>query len=185
MRTRRWLMSACCIAVVSVTPACSTASKSSGARAVTLGPQQAVTTTTADDSSRSLRVESGPGPVPPPCPTDLTVPSMATGGFCGPLPSAGNGRGDDGECTGQETTAPCCPTLVLGRYYSYTMPGSCDGLTIFDGRRWVSELPPSSPVADFDVWIALTTSDTAVWISPKGSVGLQPYAGQPLFTCSG
>jgi hypothetical protein len=127
----------------------------------------------------------GPAPVPPPCPTGASVPSMATGSYCGPRPPAGNGLGPDGECTGRETAPPCGPGAVPGHYYAYTMPGSCSGLVLFDGRRWVSELPPPTPVPAFDVWMRLTSGGVLGWISPRGAVGFRPYTGQPLLACSG
>ena len=51
--------------------------------------------------SNGPSVRSYPAPVPPPCPTGASVPSMATGSYCGPRPPAGNGLGPDGECTGR------------------------------------------------------------------------------------
>ena len=29
-----------------------------------------------------------------------------------------------------------------GQFYSYTVPGTCTGPLTFDGKQWVSELPP-------------------------------------------
>ena len=110
---------------------------------------------------------------------------MATGRYCGPQPLAGTGLGLNGECTGREAAPPCGPGVIPDHYYAYTMLGSCSGLIIFDGRRWVSELPPPTPVPAFDVWMRLTGSGTLGWISPRGAVGFQPYTGQPLHACSG
>jgi hypothetical protein len=136
-------------------------------------------------SVRSQFPRMGPAPVPAPCPAGASVPSMATGNYCGPRPPAGNGLGPNGECTGQETAPPCGRGVVPGRDYAYTMPGSCSGLVIFDGRRWVSELPPPTPVPAFDVWMRLTGSGSLGWIGPRGAVGFRPYTGQPLLACSG
>jgi hypothetical protein len=130
-------------------------------------------------------VQGQPPAIPRPCPADDSVPSMATGSFCGPPPPAGNGVGTDGVCTGQETTPPCGPGIIPNRYYAYTMPGTCSGLIFFDGRQWVAELTPPTPVPDADVWMQLTAGGTHRWISPRGSVGFKPYTGQTLGTCGG
>jgi hypothetical protein len=90
-----------------------------------------------------------PAPTPPPCPANQIVPTMASGRFCGPTPPPGNGLGASGLCTGQETAPPCRAGAVVGRFYAYTVPGTCIGLMTFDGRQWVSELPPPSPVPDW------------------------------------
>ena len=63
------------------------------------------------------------------------------------------------------------------------LPGTCSGLVTFDGKQWVSELPPPSPTADFFVWMRLDPTGSAGWISPSGAVGLAPYAGQTLSGC--
>ena len=110
---------------------------------------------------------------------------MATGGYCGPVPVPGNGLGPNGECTGRETNAPCGPGVVVGRYYAFTLPGACDGVIHFDGRVWISELPPPTKVADFDVWMRLDPNGELRFIGPKGSVGFMPDHGQPRGTCSG
>lgn len=119
---------------------------------------------------------------PSPC-TSQAEPTMASGRFCGPVPGPGSGLGADGQCTGQETAAPCGPHVVVGRFYAYTVPGSCSGLLTFDGRLWVSELSPPSPVPDFYVWIQLGVDGSVRWISPNGSVSLRPYSGQALSAC--
>ncbi len=126
---------------------------------------------------------SMPPPNPPPCPAHQATPTRATGSYCGPEPGAGNGSGPDGTCTGTEAAPPCGSGVVPGKYYAYTMPGTCSGLVTFDGKQWVSELPPPSPTADFFVWMRLDTSGSAGWISPSGAVGLAPYVGQALSGC--
>ncbi len=103
-------------------------------------PSSEISTTTAPSSAISS-FRSGPAPVPPPCPADQSQPAM-NGRFCGPNPTRGTGLGPSGECTGRETTPPCGPGMIAGRYYAYTLPGRCDGSLILDGRRWRSELPP-------------------------------------------
>jgi hypothetical protein len=128
---------------------------------------------------------SPPAPEPPPCPAVQSVPSMDTGRFCGPAPGSGSGLGPSGECTGNETAPPCGPGVVPGRFYAYTVPGTCNGLMTFDGKQWVSELPPPNPVPDFDVWLQLGTDGSVRWIAPIGSVGLQPYVGQTMAPCRG
>lgn len=136
-------------------------------------------------SVRSQLPTMGPAHVPALCSRDASVPSMATGRYCGPQPPIGNGLGLNGECTGQEIAPPCGPGVIPDHYYAYTMPGSCSGLIIFDARRWVSELPPPTPVPAFDVWMRITASRALGWISPRGAVGFQPYTGQPLHGCTG
>jgi len=64
-------------------------------------------------------------------------------------------------------------------------PGRCDGLIICDGRRWVAELTPPTSTPDAEVSMRLTAEGELRFISPSGSVGFQPYAGQPLGACSG
>jgi hypothetical protein len=127
--------------------------------------------------------QSAPPWMPGPCPSDVTVPEWLDGRFCGPAPTEGNGDGPDGVCTGQETSLPCGPGVTVGQYYSYTLPGTCSGLIIFDGRQWVSELPPPTPEPDIDVWMAFNDGGVG-WIGPNGAVGFQPYTGQPLNQCS-
>jgi hypothetical protein len=158
---------------------------SSNARPVS----HSATKATSSTSSSPLRkvpsgAQSSPPPAPRPCPANQVEPSMATGSFCGPLPPRGNGLGADGVCTGQETTPPCGPGVVPNRYYAYTLPGKCDGLFIFDGRRWVAELTPS-PDANTYVWMQLSAADAVRWIGPTGSVGFRPYSGLPVAPCSG
>ena len=126
---------------------------------------------------------SGPAVGRVSCPPHPTAPTFL-GTFCGPPPPAGNGLGPGGECTGRETAAPCGPGVVPGRYYAYTVPGSCTGLIYFDGRRWVSELPPPSAVAPFHMWMRLDRSGQVLGsIGPEGAVGYVPYAGQPPHAC--
>jgi hypothetical protein len=138
----------------------------------------------AQSSGLSAGTDSNrPAPNPPPCPAQQATPSTASGRFCGPEPGPGNGSGPDGTCTGSETAPPCGPGVTPGQYYTYTMPGTCSGLVTFDGKQWVSELPPPSPTADFFVWMRLDPTGSAGWISPSGTVGLAPYAGQTLSGC--
>lgn len=92
--------------------------------------------------------------------------------------------GPGGQCTGKETVPPCGSGAVPGRYYAYTMSGRCNGLVTFDGRRWVSELPPPYPVPAFHVWMRLQIGGGLGFISPTGSVGLEPYTGQRLPACT-
>jgi len=128
---------------------------------------------------------SRPAPEAPPCPAVQGVPSMESGRYCGPVPGPGSGIGPSGTCTGTETAPPCGAGVVPGRFYAYTVPGTCSGLLTFDGKQWVSELPPPNPVPAFDVWIQLSTGGTVRWIAPTGSVGLVPYTGQALAACRG
>jgi hypothetical protein len=127
----------------------------------------------------------GPAPRPQPCPVPSREPSMATGQYCGPVPPPGNGLGPNGECTGRETTVPCGAGVVPGKYYAFTFPGRCDGVIIFDGRRWISELPPPTSVPDIDVWIRLDANGGLGFISPNGAVAFTPdHHGQPTGACT-
>lgn len=112
-----------------------------------------------------------PPPIPAPCPSGLTAPSIATGSFCGPKPERGNGNGPDGLCDGTETAPPCGPGVVTDKYYDFTLPGNC-GVVRFDGRYWVSELPPPRPVPNSYVWMAIGPGG-AGWIGPDGAVGFK------------
>ncbi len=138
------------------------------------------TKATAPTSPIAPKPGSSPGPRPRPCPPDQVEPSMATGSYCGPSPQRGNGLGADGVCTGQEAIPPCGPGVVPNQYYAYTVPGTCDGLIIFDGQRWVAELTPPTAVPDTYVWMQLSPESALRWIGPTGSVGYRPYTGQPL-----
>jgi len=122
---------------------------------------------------------------PPPCPAGQKTPSMTSGRFCGSTPGPGNGLGPGGTCTGKETDVPCGPGVKPSQFYAYTVPGNCSGLMDFDGRQWVSEMPPPNPVPAFDVWIQLSANGSVRWIAPTGSVGLVPYRDQALPGCRG
>lgn len=144
----------------------------------------------ATSGSRAASASSGasalpPAPVPPPCPAHSTRPSWQTGRYCGPAPHAGNGLGPNGECSGFETAPPCGPGVVVGRYYTYTLPGRCDGRIVFDGRLWDSELPPPTNGPDQYVWMRLDASGGLGFISPEGAVGFTPDTGQPPPSCGG
>jgi len=119
----------------------------------------------------------------PECPPDTSMPSMGSGSFCGPEPHAGNGNGPDGLCVGSEKSPPCAAGVTVGHYYSYTLPGTCDGRILFDGRRWISELPPPTNGPDMYVWMRLDSTGGLGFISPRGSVGFQPDAGKPPLPC--
>ena len=133
-------------------------------------------------SCDSLRC--GPLATAPPCPAHPSAPSF-NGRYCGPIPTAGNGFGPEGECTGREVQPPCGPGMVVDRAYSYTLPGRCDGRIVLDGRHWISELPPPKPIRDMYVWVRLGPSQNhAGFISPGGSVGFDVDHGQPAHSCS-
>lgn len=148
------------------------------------------TTSTSSTLAQATAASDGLGasggalpPTPPPCPAHQLTPTTASGRYCGPDPGAGNGAGPNGTCTASETAPPCGPGVVPGKYYAYTMPGTCSGLVTFNGKQWVSELPPPSTVADFYVWLRLDPNGSVGWISPNGAVGLRPYTGQALSGC--
>ncbi|MGO9027071.1 MAG: hypothetical protein ACLQOZ_00355 [Acidimicrobiales bacterium] len=128
--------------------------------------------------------QSNAAPTPAPCPADATIPSEQAGRYCGPTPTAGNGLGPNGECTGHETDPPCGPGVVAGTYYAYTLPVRCDGVVLVDGRRWYSELTPPATEQDIDVWMLLSAAGQLRWIGPEGSGGLVPDTGQAAPTCS-
>jgi len=126
----------------------------------------------------------GTPPLPPPCPAHQSAPTFNET-FCGPTPPQGNGFGPSGECTGRETAPPCGPGMIPGRYYAYTLPGRCDGRLILDGGHWRSSLPPPIPVPDMNVWVSVTANDRqAGFISPNGSVTIEPDTGQPVSVCT-
>lgn len=129
---------------------------------------------------------SSPPPLPPPCPENMTTPSAATGGYCGPEPVAGNGLGPDGQCTGDEAAPPCGPGAEPDRYYAYTWANSCDGWVIFDGRRWQSQLlPPADAGHDTRyVWMRIDSAGRVGLISPTAVVGFDPDTGQPTPDCA-
>jgi hypothetical protein len=126
----------------------------------------------------------GSPPLPPACPAHQNAPTFNET-FCGPTPPPGDGFGPSGECTGRETAPPCGPGMIPNRYYAYTLPGRCDGRLILDGGHWRSELPPQMPVPDMYVWVSISTDGrTAGFISPNGSVGIEPDTGQPPSVCT-
>jgi hypothetical protein len=152
---------------------------SSTAAAKEHGPTPAVSCLNASACGHSV-----PPPSVPPCPPHQAQPSF-NGSYCGPKPSAGNGFGSSGECTGRETAPPCGPGMIVGRYYLYTLPGQCDGRLILNGRHWLSELPPPTRVPDIYVWVSIGTGGRAAgFISPNGSVGFDLDHGQPASVCS-
>lgn len=158
--------------------------------ATTVSPSTTVPTRSPSSTVSSSGSVEPPGlsaapRTPAQCPVGQTTPSMASGSFCGPSPGPGNGLGPNGTCTGRETVAPCGGGVVPEQFYPYTVPGTCSGLMTFDGRQWVSELPPPNPVPAFDVWIQLSANGSVRWIAPTGSVGLELYVGQALATCRG
>jgi hypothetical protein len=75
--------------------------------------------------------------------------------------------------------------MVLDRYYPYTLPGRCDGRLVLNGQRWISELPPPTPVPDMYVWVHVgPAASHAGFISPSGSVGFDLDHGQPPHACA-
>ena len=153
---------------------------SAGQRAATDSPSAQ---TQAGEGMPGFGTSSAPGP-PPPCPKHALRPSDRTGRYCGPAPHAGNGLGPGGECTGLESKPPCGPGVVIDRYYAYTLPVRCDGLIVFDGRRWYATLTPPTDEPDIDVWMGLESAHSARWIGPLGSVGYIPDTGQAPPGCS-
>jgi hypothetical protein len=156
----------------------------------TTRPSTGIASTTSSTSAQATAASDGlgatadaPPPTPLPCPAHQLTPTTARGRYCGPDPGPGSGAGPNGTCTGSETAPPCGPGVVPGRYYAYTMPGTCSGLMTFDGQQWVAELTPPSAGADFYVWMRIDPNGSARWISTTGSVGLRPYTGQPLSGC--
>lgn len=124
-------------------------------------------------------------PAPAPCPDDLTEPVVVSGRVCAPEAPAGNGLGDDGQCTGEEVVPPCGPGVEVGRYYPYTLPLRCDGIAYFDGRRWVSGLPPPAEGGTTHVWMRLDPSGNVGLVSPRGAIGFEPDTRQAPRGCRG
>ena len=126
-----------------------------------------------------------PLPSSPPCPRPApTTPAPATIS-CGPAAGPGNGAGPGGVCTGTETAPPCGPGAMPGTYYPYSLAERCDGLAVFDGKVWRSELPPPVAGPTQHVWMALAPGGGAGFISPQGVVGFTREssigdAGTPL-----
>ena len=105
------------------------------------------------------------------CPP-ITFPSWVGGHFCGPTPTAGDGLGPQGSCSGMESTQPCGGRMVPGKYYAYTLETSCPNDYI-DGRWWRNELPGGQ--GPLDVWVSVNAAGTAAgWIGPNGAVGFTP-----------
>jgi hypothetical protein len=124
-----------------------------------------------------------PDPADNPCAADAK-PSMDGGWICGPSAPPGNGDGADGVCAGSEITAPCGPGVEPDTYYAFTLPGGCGGRISFDGRQWVSQLPPPSPQPNVYVWMRLSASGELRFIAPGiGSVGFVPTSGTTTDTC--
>jgi hypothetical protein len=158
----------------------------------TFGPSGGATAAGAsrDSASQGTSGAAGTVPVPAsappaPCPAHSPDPSLQNGPYCGPLPRAGNGSGPDGLCSGHETTPPCGRGVVVGKYYAYTLPESCDGQITFDGRLWDSEMPPPANGPDLWVWMRLDPSGELRFISPEGTVGFTPDKGHPPPSCAG
>lgn len=126
-------------------------------------------------------------PAPTACdPDKLTEPLVVSGQVvCIPEAPAGNGLGDDGQCTGEEVAPPCGPGVEVGRYYPYTLPLRCDGIAYLDGRRWVSGLPPPAEGGTMRVWMRLDPSGNVGLVSPRGAVGFAPDTGQAPRRCRG
>ena len=149
----------------------------------------------ADDLAAAERIVASIRPSPEavgsqppavaPCPDVLTEPVVVSGRVCAPEAPAGNGLGDDGQCTGQEVAPPCGRGVEVGRYYPYTLPLRCDGIAYFDGRRWVSTLPPPANGGTMHVWMRLDPSGTLGLVSPRGAVAFEPDTGQALGGCRG
>lgn len=125
----------------------------------------------------------GPPPLPRACPAGVTEPTFTGGQLCIGEAPAGNGLGPDGACTGRETAPPCGPGAGRGRYYPYTLPLRCDGVAHFDGRTWISQLPPPSDGGAIRVWMRLTEADSLGFVSPRGAVSFRPDTGEPRRTC--
>ena len=168
-----------------VAASCGTSSpNSTAATAKSASASSSTSSTLSAKASGSPEIGLGPPPLPAPCPAHQTAPTF-NDTFCGPKPQPGNGLGPSGECTGRETAPPCGPGMIPGRYYAYTLPGRCDGRLILDGGHWRSELPPAVPVADMYVWVSVGADRrTAGFISPNGSVGIEPDTGQPVTACT-
>lgn len=135
----------------------------------------------------SIRLTADPADGPPPllraCPAGVTEPTFTGGQLCTGEAPPGNGLGPDGACTGQEMAPPCGPGAERDRYYPYTLPVRCDGVANFDGRTWISQLPPPADGGTARVWMRLSQADDLGFVSPSGAVGFKPDIGQPRQPC--
>jgi len=185
-----------CGATLVLAAACSSARpEAAHVRAASRAPLEPSTTTSPRRESLDRRAAEcvrsdslvpcdGPPPTAPPCPSAPTEPSF-TGRYCGPPPGPGNGDGPSGVCTGGETAPPCGPGMIPGRLYAYSLPGSCDGRVIIDGKVWRSELPPDHTVPALYGWVRVSADDDhAGWFGPQGALGIDPDPGQPIPVCS-
>jgi hypothetical protein len=134
--------------------------------------------------SSTTRAPQNFAPLPGTTSTPCANPTWEAGSYCGPSPQPGNGAAPDGRCSGHETAPPCGPGAVVGTYYAYTLPVRCDGLIIFDGRRWESDLLPPSTGPDLWVWMRLAPGGHLRFVSPVGTVGFTAGTGHASTTCS-
>lgn len=179
-----WVVSAC--GTTTAVSGRSDAKPSPGLQTAPAGPRATVTTIAQSVGVAPAEIRSWPGPVPEACSGDQSQPSWATMSYCGPMPPKGSGNGFDGMCVGNESAPPCGQGMVAGKYYAYTMPGSCDGRIWLDGAWWDSELPPPTPMAPFYVFVTIDADGRGPgFISPHGAVGFRPDSGTPLPGCSG
>lgn len=152
------------------------------------GPSDTATAATAGEQaepSPERAVEAGP-PTPAPCPENATEPSLETGGFCGPEPTAGNGFASGGVCTGEEKEPPCGPGAEAEVFYSYSLPVTCDGLVHFDGRRWYAQITPPTNLVDTSPmfgWMRLADDGSIRFFGPAAELGLDLDVGQEAPGC--
>lgn len=138
-----------------------------------------------DTTPSPVRGDRAP-PVPAPCPTPPPASPAPSTISCGPVAGPGNGTGAGGVCKGLETVPPCGPGTVPGRYYAYSLPVRCDGLAVFDGTVWRSELPAPFNGPPEEVWMALAPDGRgAGFISQRGDVGFLPAPDVTLLPTPG
>ena len=156
-----------------------------------LGPPKpqasAGATSGATPTNSSLRLAAGGGAASNGCvPEAACPPPVFVGGkFSGAMPHDGSGRGTHGECVGTETTAPCAPGVVVGRFYAMTIPSGCGQPIRFDGRRWwsthLSVLGAKGSTAD--AWLQLDGHGEVDVVAPFGALTLSPASGHRPTNC--
>jgi hypothetical protein len=94
----------------------------------------------------------------------------------------GSGKGPAGTCDGSETTPPCGPGVMIGKYYPYTWAPDCSERAYFEGRTWQGTLRPTQQQPPRRGWMVLTAPNAARWSGSNGTDGLIPTTA-PVPAC--